>query len=110
MNAYEVDPGWLGTDHADAGREVWLHCPVCSATYPASATDQPCPNAGQDDHAPHDRPSPSITEIAALTARLRHLSSAQATAAEREAFIADKNALLARITGTPTHQPHDRKD
>lgn len=44
--------------------------------------------------------APSIAEIAALTSRLRHLHSPAATKAEREAFLADKHALLARIAAT----------
>ena len=46
---------------------------------------------------PDPAPPPSVAEIAALTARLRHLRSPEATEAQREAFLADKNALLARI-------------
>ncbi len=43
--------------------------------------------------------TPSIAEIAALTARLRDLTSAGASAdpAARAAFLADKDALIARI-------------
>lgn len=43
---------------------------------------------------------PTVREIAALTARLRELSArgAGADPAERAAFLADKDALLARIT------------
>lgn len=40
---------------------------------------------------------PSIEEIAALTARLAHLSGPDATEEEREAFLRDKQALIARI-------------
>ncbi len=42
---------------------------------------------------------PSIREIADLTARLRRLSAAgrDADPAERAAFLADKDALIARI-------------
>jgi hypothetical protein len=45
-----------------------------------------------------DRP-PSVAEIAALTRRLRELSTAGRSAdpAARGAFLADKHALLARI-------------
>lgn len=42
--------------------------------------------------------APSIAEIAALTGRLAHLSSGAATADERAQFLADKAALLDRIT------------
>ena len=48
----------------------------------------------------HDRTDePSVAEIAALTARLRELSSIGAAAdpAERAAFLADKDALIARV-------------
>lgn len=48
----------------------------------------------------HDHTAePTVAEIAALTARLRDLShrSALASDAERAAFVADKDALLARI-------------
>jgi hypothetical protein len=43
--------------------------------------------------------TPSIREIAELTARLRRLSTAgrDADPAERAAFLADKDALIARI-------------
>ena len=43
--------------------------------------------------------TPSIREITELTARLRRLSSAgrDADPAERVAFLADKDALIARI-------------
>ena len=54
--------------------------------------------AGNDD-------APSIREIAELTARLRRLSTAGRAAdpAERAAFLADKDALIARIeTATRT--------
>lgn len=46
--------------------------------------------------------TPSIREIAELTARLRALSNAgrHGDPAEREAFLADKDALIARIPGT----------
>ena len=44
---------------------------------------------------------PSVAEIAALTSRLRALSNAGAAAdpAERARFLADKDALIERITG-----------
>lgn len=47
-------------------------------------------------------PVPSVREIAALTARLRELSALgrDADPAERAAFLADKDALIARITAT----------
>ena len=43
---------------------------------------------------------PSIAEIAELTARLRRLSAAgrDADPGERAAFLADKDALIERIT------------
>jgi hypothetical protein len=45
---------------------------------------------------------PTTAEIAALTARLRELSraAASADAAERARFLADKDALIARISAT----------
>lgn len=48
---------------------------------------------------------PTVAEIAALTAKLKHLSSPDATDEERTAFQAEKTALLARITD---HQDEDR--
>ena len=55
--------------------------------------------------------SPSVREIAALTARLRELSGRAAAgvdpaldAAERAAFIADKNDLIARITTSAANE------
>lgn len=52
------------------------------------------------------RAEPTISEIAALTRRLRELSALDrhADPSERAAFIADKEALLARIPG---HDPED---
>ena len=49
--------------------------------------------------AARDEDVPSIREIAELTARLRRLSAAgrDADPAERAAFLADKDALIARI-------------
>ena len=49
--------------------------------------------------AARDEDTPSIREIADLTRRLRELSNAgrDADPAERAAFLADKNALIARI-------------
>ncbi len=44
---------------------------------------------------------PSVAEVAALTRRLRTVSRPGADPAERAAFLADKAALLARITGEP---------
>jgi len=48
--------------------------------------------------------TPSVREIAALTARLRELSARgrDADPAARAAFIADKDALIARITASST--------
>ncbi len=48
---------------------------------------------------------PTTAEIAALTARLRELSSAGAAAdaAARARFLADKDALIARITAAARH-------
>lgn len=42
---------------------------------------------------------PTVQEIKDLTSRLRHLRSPEATDAERDQFISDKEALLARIAG-----------
>ncbi|GAA3242508.1 hypothetical protein GCM10017691_46650 [Pseudonocardia petroleophila] len=57
-----------------------------------------------NDH-PHNRPGgarPSVAEIAALTRRPRELSAPGRTVdpRERAAFLADKDALIARITDT----------
>ena len=56
--------------------------------------------------------TPSVAEIAALTARLRALSAAGAAAdpAERVAFLADRDALINRITTAqdPDHDPGRR--
>ncbi len=51
----------------------------------------------------HENGLPTVAEIAALTARLRRLSVAgrDADPAERAAFLADKDALLARIIDAP---------
>lgn len=52
-----------------------------------------------------DRPTPpSVREIASLTARLRELSARRRDVdeADRAAFLADKDALLARIPRTAT--------
>ena len=54
---------------------------------------------------PDDRPDgakPSVAEIAALTRRLRELSipGRAVDPRERAAFLADKDALIARITDT----------
>ncbi|MGH3615386.1 MAG: hypothetical protein ACRDRK_22870 [Pseudonocardia sp.] len=59
----------------------------------------------------HDRAldsSPSVAEIAALTRRLRELSTAgrHADPAARAAFLADKQALLARIEHAHTDPGH----
>ena len=53
-------------------------------------------------HDPGAEGSPTIVEVAALTRRLRALSARgrHADPAERAAFLADKDALLARITDT----------
>lgn len=113
----------------EASDSMWLHCPVCSASYPAALSeDAPCPNSDQPDHqdeggaamarhtsrtsrtaraaAGRDPERASIAEIAALTRRLRHLRSPDATEAERAAFLADKDALLARCDDPDI----DRKD
>ena len=61
------------------------------------------------DDRPHETPRtapPSLSEIAALTARLRQLAATGADAAEREAVLAWKDALLARL---PDHL-RDRAD
>jgi len=50
---------------------------------------------------------PTIREIAALTRRLRGLTGQDADPAERAAFLADKAALLARITH---HNTDDNRD
>ncbi len=49
--------------------------------------------------AARDEDTPSIREITELTVRLRRLSNAgrDADPLEREAFLADKDALIARI-------------
>jgi hypothetical protein len=49
--------------------------------------------------AARNEDTPSIQEIAELTARLRQLSAAGSDAdpAERAAFLTDKDALIARI-------------
>lgn len=60
------------------------------------------------DHHREDRPAePTVAEIAALTARLRMLSTQgrNADPAERAAFLADKDALLARIPGAEPTTP-----
>ncbi|MGH3611296.1 MAG: hypothetical protein ACRDRK_01470, partial [Pseudonocardia sp.] len=48
--------------------------------------------------------APSVREIAALTARLREITAQgrDVDPAERERFLADKDALIARITATET--------
>jgi hypothetical protein len=59
-------------------------------------------------------PAPSVREIAALTARLRALTTRgrEADPGERAAFLADKQALLARIddSESPTEPPTARAD
>lgn len=54
--------------------------------------------------------SPSIAEVAALTRRLRELSTAgrDVDPAERAAFLADKDALIARITDAVDTATRDR--
>ena len=68
--------------------------------------DQPDPQSETGDGPP------SIAEIAALTSRLRELTAAgrDADPAARAAFLAEKAALIARITAAntaPTDQPPD---
>ena len=60
--------------------------------------------------AARDDDTPSIREIAELTARLRRLSAAgrDADPAERAAFLADKDALIARIEAARTAGPTPR--
>src|SRR5690242_12388776 len=64
----------------------------------------------------HSNPDvPTAAEIAALTARLGELSSAGAAAddADRARFLADKDALIARITDAARHAdppPRSRED
>ena len=55
--------------------------------------------------AARNEDTPSIREIAELTRRLRELSNAgrDADPAERAAFLADKDALIARIEAS-THR------
>lgn len=59
-----------------------------------------------------DEDTPSIREIAELTARLRRLSAAgrDADPNEREAFLADKDALIARIENAAGHRPDTADD
>ena len=57
-----------------------------------------------------DPQQPSVAEIAALTARLRHLRSPEATDSERAAFQADKTALLDRIPDHTRPPGRDRCD
>jgi hypothetical protein len=64
--------------------------------------------------AARNEDTPSIREIAELTARLRRLSAAgrDADPVERAAFLSDKDALIARIeaatqrAGTPAGAEH----
>lgn len=59
----------------------------------------------------HDRAgSPTVREIAELVARLRTLSTPGRAAdpAERAVFLADKDALMARITETAATKPFGR--
>jgi hypothetical protein len=63
------------------------------------------------DTEPADRTdAPSVAEIAALTARLRHLTSTDTTAGERAEFQADKHALLARIAAAEEHDAAARAE
>jgi hypothetical protein len=67
-------------------------------------------NPERDSTAPEPAPAgpPSVAEVAALLRRLRRLTAAgrDADPGERAAFLADKNALLARIPGyDPTTDP-----
>src|SRR5689334_23000658 len=59
---------------------------------------------------PDPQSAPSVAEIAALTARLRHLAGSHAIEAERAAFQADKAALLARIPDQTLPAGRDRVD
>lgn len=56
---------------------------------------------------PNQPDRPTVREIAALTVRLRRLTEAGADAddAEREAFLADKHALLDRIAAPEQWHP-----
>src|SRR5436190_573820 len=65
---------------------------------PGSAHPQPVPSTAWSVNPMSDK-NPSVAEIAALTARLRALSNAgpDADPQERARFLADKDALLARI-------------
>ncbi|MCW2899255.1 MAG: hypothetical protein JWO67_1520 [Streptosporangiaceae bacterium] len=55
--------------------------------------------------SPTNPDRPTAAEVAALTARLRSISERgrDVSAAERAAFLADKDALVARITDTDAH-------
>lgn len=56
--------------------------------------------------------SPTVAEVAALTARLRRFTAAGAGAdqAEREAFLADKHALLDRIAASERAATRSNRD
>jgi len=61
--------------------------------------------------SPADESRPTVREIAALTARLRYLTASgrDVDAAERAAFLADKHALIERITAAAERtRRHDR--
>lgn len=64
-----------------------------------------------DDRRPGREGSPTVREIAEFTARLRDLSARGRSAdpRERAAFLADKHALLARITDSQ-HDDRQRGD
>lgn len=51
--------------------------------------------------AEHGPVPPTVREVADLAARLRSLRGRDVDPAERAAFLADKEALIARITGSP---------
>lgn len=63
-------------------------------------------------HDYHRDPAPTVREIADLAARLRNLSAAgrDADPAERAAFLADKDVLLARIQAADRSQETDQAD
>ena len=77
---------------------------------PGSAHPQPVPFTAWSVNPMSDT-TPSVAEIAALTARLRALSNAgpDADPQERARFLADKDALLARIAAQEPH-PADAGD
>ena len=79
---------------------------------PGSAHPQPVPFTAWSVNPMSDT-TPSVAEIAALTARLRALSNAgpDADPQERARFLADKDALLARIAaaGARAARPDTRR-